>query len=123
MEEITIKIELDVKPDSGGGPCKNCVRGLKDLISNGELPNIRIPKGMSLLIAPDYNSAGVLGYYHIDILDRKFFRKFPHPMEWVCPECYKLYKTKGQFKRHLAKEYKVPIKTIELLDNALMQKG
>lgn len=122
MEEIIIKIDLDVDPDSGGGPCEDCVRELKELIGYGELPEIKIPKGLSLLITPDYNTAGVLGYYHIDILDFKFFRKFPHPMQWKCPVCGKLYKTKGRFKNHLAEEYKVPVDTIALLDDALMQK-
>lgn len=122
MEEITIKIEVDADPDSPTDPCNDCVRELKDLISHGKLPDIRIPKGLSLLIVPDHNSAGVLTHYHIELMDRRIFRKFAHPMQWKCPECGKTYQTRGRFINHLAEEYKVPIKTIALLDDALMQK-
>lgn len=124
MEEITIKVDVDVSDAVGAvEPCENCVREYKDLISNGKLPNIRIPKGLSLLIVPDHNSAGVLTHYHIELMDRRIFRKFPHPMQWKCPVCGKYYMTRGRFINHLAKEYKIPTETIALLDDALMQKG
>lgn len=118
-DELTIKIYVDV---DGEYCCENCVRELKAITNDGKNPLTRlsIPDGKAMIIVPDEGVGP--SYFHIELIDRTFLRRMPHPMQWECPECGKIYKSRGQFRRHIAKEYGVSVESIEKIDHAILQR-
>lgn len=120
VNELTIIIDVDIE---GEYCCKNCARELKAITNDGKNPLTRldIPDGKAMIIVPDSDGGGPL-HYHIELIDRSLLRKMPHPMQWKCPECDKIYKTRGRFKTHIAEEYGVSVEDIAKIDDAMMQR-
>lgn len=118
-KELIIKIDVDVDDEYC---CENCVRELKDITNDGKDPLTRlsIPDGKVMIIVPDEGVGP--SYFHIELLDRSFLRRMPHPMQWECPECGKIYKTRGRFRSHIAKEYGISVEKIAKIDDAILQR-